>query len=86
MAQISRRKAKVALIFGAFKAQFLKRPAADTHFRCDDVAKLAALVDRAISTGTRVSDTARVVATAPAATGDTPVAEFELLVSLKRTD
>jgi hypothetical protein len=80
---IRERQAQVSFIFGEFTAKFHKRPEADTLFRCADGLKMAALVDRAIASGERVHDHVDVVATSPAASGESPVATFRLTVSLK---
>jgi acyl-coenzyme A thioesterase PaaI-like protein len=76
----------VALVFKDFKAQFLKRPEGDTHFRCDDGAGIKALVEKALSTPERVEMPVHVTATVPKKLGDQPVAQFTLTLSLKRRD
>lgn len=74
----------VSLIFGEFNAKFLKRAEGDVHFTSEDGPAVAELVKRAIETGERQSLPVRVVATVPSQSGDEPVAEFTLLLSLKK--
>lgn len=74
---------RVDLIFKDFRADFLKRPEADTFFTCTDGAAVRGLVEQAIETGDRVSMVVRVTATVPSKLGDEPVANFELTLSLK---
>jgi acyl-coenzyme A thioesterase PaaI-like protein len=75
---------QVNLIFKDFRAEFLKRPEADVHFRSTDGAKVRALVDRAMKTGERENETVEIVATCPKKTGIEPVARFFLTISLKK--
>lgn len=75
---------QVALVFKDFRADFLKRPEGDVHFRSVDGAKVRALVDRALSSGERVNETVEVIATCPAKLGSEPVARFYLTISLKK--
>ena len=74
----------VSLIFGEFNAKFLKRAEGDVHFSCEDGKAVQDLVRRAIASGERESLPVRVVATVPSKSGDEPVAEFTLLLSLKK--
>lgn len=73
----------IALIFKSLEAEFLKRAEADVHFSCADGAGIAELVKRAEVSEERVEMPVRITATAPAALGDEPVAEFTLVLSLK---
>lgn len=75
---------KVSLIFGEFHAKFLKRAEGDVHFVCDDGPAIRELVARAIATGERQNLPVKVVAKVPSKNGDEPVAEFTLLLSLKK--
>ncbi len=81
---IGKASEKVSLVFKDFKAEFLKRPEADTLFTCVDGKEVERLVEEAIRTGERVNQTVHVVATCPNKFGDEPVAKFELTLSLKR--
>lgn len=75
---------RVNLIFKDFRAEFLKRPEADVHFRSEDGAKMRALVDRALASGERENETVEIVATCPSRFGKEPVGRFFLTISLKR--
>lgn len=75
---------RVNLIFKDFRAEFLKRPEGDVHFRSTDGAKVRALVDRAIASGERENATVEIVATCPAKLGSDPIGRFYLTISLKR--
>jgi acyl-coenzyme A thioesterase PaaI-like protein len=77
---------RVSLIFKDFRAEFLRRPEADVHFRSVDGAKVRALVEKALETGERVNETVEVIATCPKKSGDEPVAKLYLTLSLKRKD
>ena len=74
----------VSLIFGEFHAKFLKRAEGDVHFISTDGVAVRDLVERALATGERQTAPVRVVATVPDKTGDEPVAEFTLALSLKK--
>ena len=83
---IRRRKAKVALIFKSFKAEFLKRPESDVYFICEEGARIGALVDRTLASGERHTDLISVQAAVRTPEGGfEPVARFELELSLKLT-
>jgi acyl-coenzyme A thioesterase PaaI-like protein len=77
---------RVRLVFGALKAEFLKRADGDVLFRSRDGRRVAEAVRRADSTGERVSLAVEVVATVPKRHGEEPVARFTLEISLKRRD
>ena len=85
VARIRSRKAKVALIFRSFKAEFLKRPESDVYFTCNEGARISALVDRVLATGERQTELIRLEAAVRSAAGFEPVARFELELSLKPT-
>lgn len=86
MRMIQKRKARVALLFKDFRAEFFKRADGDVWFRCEDGPTIASLVERAVETGERQEGTVTVVATVPEKSGDEPVARFELTLTLKRRD
>jgi len=73
----------ISLVFKDFKADFLKRPEGDTHFTCKDGLSVKRLIDEATKTGERVNMPLKITATVPEISGDEPVAEFVLTLSLK---
>jgi acyl-coenzyme A thioesterase PaaI-like protein len=75
---------RVNLVFKDFRAEFLKRPEGDVHFRSTDGAKVRALVDRALASGERENATVEIVATCPSKLGAEPVGRYFLTISLKR--
>jgi acyl-coenzyme A thioesterase PaaI-like protein len=83
MEQIRRSKKKVQLLFKDYKANFLKRPEADVHFICQDGEKIKRQLAETIKTKQRVTRPIRIIATVPKISGEEPVAEFELGLSLK---
>jgi hypothetical protein len=83
MSAIRQSKKKVSLVFKGFKADFLKRPEADTHFICRDGVLVKKLVQETIRTKKRVNHPITIVATSPKASGEEPVAKFELILSMK---
>lgn len=84
MRGIEKKGAKVSLVFKDFKANFLKRPEGDVHFTCRDGEAIQALVEKTVQSGVRENMTVRITATVPSESGDEPVAEFELTLSLKK--
>ena len=74
----------VKLIFKNLQAQFLKRAEADVYFTCVDGAAISRLVDAAIHSGEREELAVKVIATTPSLSGDEPIAEFTLVLSLKK--
>ncbi len=73
----------ISLVFKDFKAEFLKRPEGDTYFTCNDGQAVKKLIETAITTGKRVNMPLKITATVPELSGDEPVAEFVLTLSLK---
>jgi acyl-coenzyme A thioesterase PaaI-like protein len=84
MKQIADSGVDISLIFGEFQAKFLRRPEGDVHFSCEEGAQIRELVERTIASGQRESLPVHVTATVPSKSGREPVAEFTLLLSLKR--
>lgn len=81
---IRRRKARVALVFKGFQAEFLKRPEADVYFICEEGTHIGAMVDRVVATGARLTEPIQVVAAIRTPEGGyEPVARFVLELSLK---
>ncbi len=74
---------KGSLIFKDFTAKFLKRPEGETHFTCRSGEQIREAVERAEKSGERVELPVPVTATVPSVSGDEPVAEFVLTLSLK---
>jgi len=76
----------VSLVFKDLKANFLKRAeGGDVHFICEDGELIQELVKRTLSSGQRENATVRVRACVPRVSPDS-VAEFELTLSLKRSE
>lgn len=74
---------KVGILFKDFKADFLKRAEANTHFVCEEGENIRQAVAKAIETKERQNIPVRVYATVPSKSGSEPVAEFVLTLSLK---
>ena len=83
MSLIRKSGRNISLVFKDFKADFLKRPEGDTYFTCDDGQAVKKLIDETIRTGERVNMPLKITATVPKISGDEPVAEFILTLSLK---
>ena len=81
---IRQKKAKVALVFKDFKAEFLKRAEGDVHFICEQGEEIRNLVEKAVQSGERENMAVNMIATVPSKLGDEPVARFVLTLSLKR--
>lgn len=77
------KKRKPSLVFKDFQARFLRRPEGDTHFTCKDGLAIQAAIDKAKDTMERVEVPVHVVATVPKISGDEPVAEFDLTLSVR---
>ncbi|HSN69626.1 MAG TPA: DUF4442 domain-containing protein [Thermoanaerobaculia bacterium] len=84
MRAIERSGGGISLIFKDVNARFLRRPEGDVLFTCRDGEALRELVALARSSGEREEMTVRVVATVPSMSGDEPVADFSLTISLKQ--
>ena len=84
---IRRRRAGLALVFKAFKADFLKRPEGDVYFTCADGPAITALVEQTLATGERQTGPVRVTGAVRMADGSMEtVAEFTLELSLKKSE
>src|SRR5512143_1565148 len=77
---------RMKLVFAGMKAEFLKRADGDVVFRNRDGQRIAEAVERAASTGERVTLPLQVVATVPRRYGDEPVARFTMSLSLRLKD
>lgn len=74
---------KISIVFKDFKADFLKRPEADTHFICEEGEKIERMVAETMQTGERVSQPISLTAICPKKFGQDPVAKFILTLSIK---
>lgn len=83
MRMIQASGAQVSLVFKDFEAHFLKRADGDVHFTCRDIPAIRELVERVKVTGERENLPVHVTATVPVLSGEEPVAEFVLTLSLK---
>jgi acyl-coenzyme A thioesterase PaaI-like protein len=77
------KQGKGSLIFKDFQAKFLKRPEGPTLFTCKDGLRIREAVNRAEESLERVDLPVTVIATVPSKSGNEPVAEFILTLSLK---
>ncbi|MBI2068439.1 MAG: DUF4442 domain-containing protein [Deltaproteobacteria bacterium] len=85
MSLIKKSGKNISIIFKDYKAEFLKRAEADTHFICEEGEKIHQLIEETIRTGERVSQPINMTATCPKKFGPEPVARFVLTLSLKIT-
>ena len=74
---------KISLAFKEVEGQFLKRPEADVLFTCRDGKLIDAMLAEAIESGERINKPVRIVATCPSLSGDEPMANFDLTLSIK---
>ncbi len=81
---IDKSKQKMALIFKSMNVNFLKRAEGDTYFTCAQGKELSVLIDKAATSGERMEMPVNIIATVPDKLGDEPVAEFDLVISIKR--
>ncbi len=75
---------KSSFAFKELNCKFLKRPESDTYFTCNDGPKIKEFVERVKVSGERHNLPVRVIATCPDQTGQEPIAEFTLVLSLKK--
>ena len=76
--------AKWSILFKDMQARFLKRAEGDVHFTFSQGSELAAALARAGESGERESLSISIPATVPKLSGDEPVAQFTLTLSIKR--
>jgi hypothetical protein len=74
---------KGSLIFKDFQATFLKRAEGETVFTCKEGIAIRELVQKAAESMERVEMPVHITATVPKKSGEEPVAEFTLTLSLK---
>lgn len=75
---------KVSLAFKEFEAKFLKRAEGDTHFICEQGEEISEFVEKVMQSDERHHMPVKIVATCPEKLGDEVVAEFSLMLSLKK--
>ena len=80
---IRQSKRKISFLFKDVKGNFLKRVEGDAFFVCEDVAAIADIMNKTIVTGERLNLPIRITVTSPSLSGDEPLAEFMLTISLK---
>lgn len=85
MNRIRSEKLPVSLVFSDFKAKFLKRAMADTHFVTDEGQDLKGFLDRVMASSERLTTPVKMSAFCPSLSSTEKVAEFELGLSLKRS-
>ena len=84
MEKIKKSGQKVSLAFKSFNAEFLKRAEGDTYFTCNQGKEISDFVKQVLSSNERHHLPVKITATCPEKLGNEPVAEFELLLSLKK--
>ena len=84
MKLIRNSKENISLIFKRMEAEFLKRAEGDVYFICDQGRDIASLVTAASQSTARVELPVSVVAMVPDRLGEEPVAQFTLVLSLKK--
>lgn len=82
--EIQKRELPIQLVFKSLHADFLKRAEADVRFSFKQVGELRAMIEECLQSGERVTRDFDVVATTPFISGDEPVAQFRLGLSLKK--
>ena len=85
MHHIRKKGNALSLIFKDLRADFKKRPDSDTLFTCTEGREIKALVAQALLSGERTQKTVTIIASCPKKYGNEPVAEFQLTLSLKKT-
>ncbi|MCW8344453.1 DUF4442 domain-containing protein [Vibrio sp. ZSDZ65] len=84
MNKAQQRGERVSLAFKEVEGKFFKRPEADVHFICDDGVLIDSMLDETLATGERVNQPVKITAICPSLHGDEPMAEFSLVLSLKK--
>lgn len=82
---IEKRGVKMDLLFKDFKINFLKRPAGDVVFVCDEYKKINEQIDEVIKRKVRINKTVKGYAVVPSIDSYNKVCEFELTISLKQS-
>lgn len=76
-------KRKVDFVFKDFKIDFLKRAEGDVHFICDSGAAVTQLVQKAIASGERETQTFQGYAIVPSKDPQEKIVTFDVTLSLK---
>lgn len=84
MKQIMSSGRNVSLAFKSFQANFLKRPEDDVIFTCTQGLEIKDFVQKVLASEERLNLPVKITATCPSKSGDEPVAEFILELSLRR--
>ena len=84
MTLIQKSGQKVSLIFKSLNAEFLERAEGDVYFTCAQGREISDLVTAAVESTERVELPVKVTARVPDKLGEEPVAEFTLVLSLKK--
>jgi len=83
MSKAKENNKKISLAFKQVEGRFLKRPEADVLFTCTDGKLIDEILKESSDSGERVNRPVRIVATCPSINGDEPMAEFDLMLSIK---
>lgn len=84
VSEIIKSKQKISFAFKSLRAEFFKRAEDQTHFVCTQPKEVAALVTKAIASGEREEMPIKVTAYTPRKFAEEAVAEFELVLSMRR--
>lgn len=83
MSKAKDNKKKISLAFKEVEGRFLKRPEADVVFTCTAGKEIDDILQESSRTGERVNRPVKIIATCPTMSGDEPMAEFDLMLSIK---
>jgi acyl-coenzyme A thioesterase PaaI-like protein len=75
---------RISLSFKEFQANFLKRAEGDTYFTCNQGKEIKEFVSRVSKSSERENMPITITATCPDKLGEEAVAEFTLILSLKK--
>ncbi len=84
MLRLQSSRQKYSFSFKSFKADYLKRPEGDTYFTCTQGKEIGRFIEKVSQSDERMEMPIQVTATVPDKLGDEPVAEFELVISVRR--
>lgn len=83
MEAIKQQKTKCSFVFKDITGSFLKRVEANAYFTCNDGQLITDTVKKAVATKERQNVTLNIVVTTPDISGNEPMAEFKLTISIK---
>ncbi|HWU43311.1 MAG TPA: hypothetical protein VN132_07735 [Bdellovibrio sp.] len=83
VAAITESKQKIDFVFKDFQAQFLKRADGDTHFVCDEIEAVLALIEEAKTNPARLERKMKGYALVPSKNATEPVMTYELTLSVR---